>query len=124
MQWSRCPSLSQCFDWRFDSGLGKTQTHHWQRKAENTDDDQKKKKSFKNGTREVENTDINYTQTKILTQAPSYIFWGTYRWDPAPPELTLSASVVAAEARDRLEPDWALLRLSATEHQNIDSILV
>lgn len=36
-----------------------------------------------------------------------------YRWEPAPPELMLSASLVAAEASDRLEPDWALLRLSA-----------
>lgn len=36
-----------------------------------------------------------------------------YRWDPAPPELTLSASLVAADASERLEPDWALLRLSA-----------
>ena len=40
---------------------------------------------------------------------------GTHCWDPAPPEWTLSGSVVAAEARDRLEPDWALLRLSAAE---------
>lgn len=38
---------------------------------------------------------------------------GIYRWEPAPPELTLSASLVAAEASDRLEPDWALLKLSA-----------
>lgn len=36
-----------------------------------------------------------------------------YRCDPAPPELMLSASLVAADARERLEPDWALLRLSA-----------
>lgn len=36
-----------------------------------------------------------------------------YRWDPAPPELMLSASLVAADASERLEPDWALLRLSA-----------
>lgn len=40
-----------------------------------------------------------------------------YRWEPAPPELTLSASLVAAEASDRLEPDWALLRLSAVENK-------
>lgn len=39
----------------------------------------------------------------------------THRCEPAPPELTLSASFVAAEARDRLEPDWALLRLSAVK---------
>lgn len=39
--------------------------------------------------------------------------WEIYRWEPAPPEFTLSASLVAADARDRLEPDWALLSLSA-----------
>ena len=33
-----------------------------------------------------------------------------YRWEGVPPECTLSGSVVAAEARDRLEPDWARLR--------------
>lgn len=36
-----------------------------------------------------------------------------YRWEGVPPECTLSGSVVAAEARDRLEPDWARLRWSA-----------
>lgn len=36
-----------------------------------------------------------------------------YRWEGVPPEWMLSGSVVAAEARDRLEPDWARLRLSA-----------
>lgn len=44
--------------------------------------------------------------------------WVTYRWEPGTPGLTLSASAVAAEARERLEPDWTLLRLSATEKQN------
>lgn len=48
---------------------------------------------------------------------------GVYRWEPAPPELTLSASLVAAEARDRLEPDWALLRLSAGETEGTLLIL-
>lgn len=41
----------------------------------------------------------------------------SYRWEPAPPELTLSASLVAPEASDRLDPDWALLRLSAAENR-------
>lgn len=41
-----------------------------------------------------------------------------YRWEPAPPEWTLSASLVAAEASERLEPDWALLRLSAVGKVN------
>lgn len=41
-----------------------------------------------------------------------------------PPEWTLSGSVVAAEARDRLEPDWARLRLSAARDKNRETWLV
>lgn len=38
-----------------------------------------------------------------------------YRGAGVPPEWTLSGSVVAAEAKDRLEPDWARLRFSAAK---------
>lgn len=54
--------------------------------------------------------------TMMMLDLRIYIFFKCsviYRWEPAPPELMLSASLVAAEASDRLEPDWALLRLSA-----------
>lgn len=40
-----------------------------------------------------------------------------YLCEGVPPEWTLSGSVVAAEAKDRLEPDWALLKLSATKQE-------
>lgn len=47
----------------------------------------------------------------------------THRWEPPPPEWTLSASLVAAEASERLEPDWAFLRLSAAEKGTLDIIV-
>lgn len=46
-----------------------------------------------------------------------------YLWDGVPPECTLSGSVVAAEAKDRLEPDWALLKLSGVEEHFVPESL-
>lgn len=52
-----------------------------------------------------------------------FIFYCVYRWDGVPPECTLSGSVVAADAKDRLEPDWALLKLSATKKRKKASMV-
>lgn len=46
-----------------------------------------------------------------------------HRWEGVPPEWTLSGSVVVAEAKDRLEPDWARLRLSAARDQRREMLV-
>lgn len=89
MQWSRCPSLSLQSGCCYDCQGTTPQSHSWKTKG---------KMSVKEIT-----TNTEQKKKEVVI----------YRWEPAPPELTLSASLVAADARDRLEPDWALLRLSA-----------
>lgn len=72
-------------------------------------------------TRHTARTPSN-AQPLAVAEGPTLVEAGStscpHRAAGVPPEWTLSGSVVAAEAKDRLEPDWARLRFSAARDRD------